>query len=198
MRRTAFGRRLARWLTPGVSRLRQVGRAQEALYPLAACCRTVDRFFLAFGDHAVRHAPDAPTGVMHVANEAGERGGFSVYIPENYDPARAHPLVMALHGGSGHGRLFLWSWLREVRGRGVILVSSTAVGDTWSFMEPQVDSENLAHVLEQVAQPWQVDRTRLLLTGMSDGGTFTLFSGLETNRRSPIWRQWRRATIRCC
>jgi phospholipase/carboxylesterase len=34
-------------------------------------------------------------------------------------------------------------------------------------------------VLEQVAQRWQVDRTRLLLTGMSDGGTFTLLSGLD-------------------
>ena len=34
-------------------------------------------------------------------------------------------------------------------------------------------------MLEQVAQRWDVDRTRLLLTGMSDGGTFTLLSGLD-------------------
>ena len=74
---------------------------------------------------------------MHVANDTGERGGYSVYVPEDYDPARAHPLVMALHGGSGHGRLFLWSWLREARGRGVILVAPTAIGDTWSLMDPR-------------------------------------------------------------
>ena len=73
-------------------------------------------------------------------NDTSERGGFSVYVPEDYDPARAYPLVMALHGGSGHGRLFLWSWLREARGRGVILVAPTAMGDTWSLMEPDVDS----------------------------------------------------------
>ena len=87
--------------------------------------------------------------------------------------------MVALHGGAGHGRLFLWSWLREARGRGVILATPTAVGDTWSLMGPQVDSANLARILEEVAQRWTVDRSRLLLTGMSDGGTFTLLSGLD-------------------
>jgi phospholipase/carboxylesterase len=122
---------------------------------------------------------DGRGGVGHVANETSERGGFSVYVPEDYDDARAYPLVMALHGGSGHGLLFLWSWLREARGRDVILVAPTAVGDTWSLMEPQVDSGNLGVVLDAVGQRWRVDRSRLLLTGMSDGGTFTLLSGLD-------------------
>ena len=122
---------------------------------------------------------DVPTGVLHAANETSERGGFSLYVPEDYDLARAYPLVMALHGGSGHGRLFLWSWLREARRCGVILVAPTAIGDTWSLMEPQVDSDNLVRVLAEIAQRWHIDRTRLLLTGMSDGGTFTLLSGLD-------------------
>ncbi|HME22647.1 MAG TPA: hypothetical protein VKI44_15155 [Acetobacteraceae bacterium] len=160
--------------------LRQVSRALEALYPLAAVQPTVSRFFLAADDLAVgAKRSDVPTGVMHAGNDTNERGGFSVYVPEDYDPARAYPLVMALHGGSGHGRLFLWSWLREARGRGVILVAPTAVGDTWSLMEPQVDSAHLARVLGQVARRWHVDRAHLLLTGMSDGGTFTLLSGLD-------------------
>jgi phospholipase/carboxylesterase len=160
--------------------LRQVSRALEALYPLAAVLPTVNRFFLASDDRTVGTTrTDVPTGVIHVRNDTGERGGYSVYVPEDYDPARAYPLVMALHGGSGHGRLFLWSWLREARGRGVILVSPTATGDTWSLMEPDVDSAHLARVLEEIAQRWGVNRTRLLLTGMSDGGTFTLLSGLD-------------------
>jgi len=159
---------------------REVGRAQEALYPLAVMLPEVDRFFLASGEHAVGAArSDAPTGVMHVGNETTERGGFSLYIPEDYDPARAYPLVMAMHGGSGHGRLFLWSWLREVRGRSVILVAPTATGDTWSLMEPDVDGAHLARVLEHIARQWHLDQSRLLLTGMSDGGTFTLLSGLS-------------------
>ena len=161
----------------------------EALYPLAGVLPSVSRFYLeperrddqALLDRLAAGAArnDVRTGVMHAGNETTERGGFSVYVPEDYDAARAYPLVMALHGGSGHGRLFLWSWVREARSRGVIVVAPTAIGDTWSLMEPVVDSDNLARVLEQVAQEWRVDPTRLMLTGMSDGGTFTLLSGLD-------------------
>lgn len=162
--------------------LRQVSRALEALYPLAATLPTVSRFFFAADDRAIGAvSADRLTGVTHVANETSERGGFSVYVPEDYDGGRAYPLVMALHGGSGHGRLFLWSWLREVRGRGVILVAPTAVGDTWSLMEPQVDTTHLGVVLKSVAGRWRVDGSRLLLSGMSDGGTFTLLTGLDEN-----------------
>lgn len=160
--------------------LRQISRAEEALYPLAAMLPTVSRYFLASDDGAIGQGrSDAPTGVLHFANDTRERGGFSVYVPEDYDPARAYPLVMALHGGAGHGRLFLWNWLREVRGRGVILVAPTSTGDTWSLIEPPVDSAHLVRVLDTAAQHWHVDRARLLLTGMSDGGTFTLLSGLD-------------------
>jgi phospholipase/carboxylesterase len=169
--------------------LRQVSRAEEALYPVAATLPSVSRYFLAprwRDDQELLERltvgaarTDVRTGVMHSGNDTAERGGFSVYVPEDYDPVRAHPLVMALHGGSGHGRLFLWSWVRDARSRGVIVVAPTAIGQTWSLMEPAVDSANLARVLEHVAQTWRVDRTRLLLTGMSDGGTFTLLSGLD-------------------
>ena len=83
-----------------------MSRALEALYPLAAVLPTVHRFFLASDDRRSVHATDVPTrtdvptGVIHAGNDTGERGGFSVYVPEDYDPARAYPLVMALHGGA--------------------------------------------------------------------------------------------------
>jgi phospholipase/carboxylesterase len=169
--------------------LRDVGRGLEALYPLATSLPSVSRFFLEpdrRDDEALLERlatgaarSDVQVGVLHAANATDERGGFSVFVPEDYDPGRAYPVVMALHGGSGHGRLFLWSWVREARSQGVILVSPTAVGDTWSLMEPDVDGANLAHVLEQVARTWRVQSARVLLTGMSDGGTFTLLHGID-------------------
>ena len=169
--------------------LRHVSHAMEALYPMVQILPPVSCFFLdtarrrdqALLDRlAVAAArPNPQTGILHAGKETNQRGGFSMYVPEDYDPARAYPVVMALHGGSGHGRLFLWNWVSEVRGRDVILVTPTAVGETWSLMEPQVDNANIARVLERVGQQWHIDRTRLLLTGMSDGGTFTLLSGLD-------------------
>ena len=101
-------------------------------------------------------------------------------MPETYKPDRALPLVIALHGGSGHGRGFLWSWLRDARSYGAILISPTATGPTWALMGDDTDTPNLNRMLELVRGRWSVDPARLLMTGMSDGGTFCYVSGLET------------------
>ena len=121
------------------------------------------------------------TGVTHDRNEPGSRGGFSMYVPEYYAPDRAWPLVMALHGGSGNGRNFLWSWLRDARSFGAILVAPTATGNTWALMGQDNDTPNLLRILETVQGRWHIDRSRLLLTGMSDGGTFCYVSGLDAH-----------------
>jgi phospholipase/carboxylesterase len=171
--------------------LRHAPRALEALYPLAARLPPVSEFFV---DPALRldasllarlAAANPDTGILHEANEPGSRGGFSLYVPEYYTPDRAWPLVMALHGGSGHGRSFLWSWLRDARSRGAILVAPTATGPTstkktWALMGDDTDTPNLSRILKIVQQRYNIDPDRLLLTGLSDGGTFCYVTGLET------------------
>ena len=67
-------------------------------------------------------------GVIHADNAKAQRGGFSLYVPEYYAADREHPLIVALHGGSGHGRDFLWTWLVEARTRGAILLSPDIEG----------------------------------------------------------------------
>src|SRR6187431_43356 len=167
--------------------LRHTPRALEALYALSARLPPVSRFFV---DPALREDADlaarlaapasANTGVFHDHNEPGSRGGFSVYVPEYYTPDRAWPLVMALHGGSGNGRGFLWSWLRDARSRGAILIAPTATGTTWALMGEDTDTPNLARILDAVRSRWNADSTRMLLTGMSDGGTFCYVTGFES------------------
>jgi phospholipase/carboxylesterase len=166
--------------------LRHAPRAQEALYPLAGKFPPVSSFFVdpAWRDDAdlsARLAAQAgqDTGIMHDHNEAGSRGGFSLYVPEYYTADRAWPLVMALHGGSGNGRGFLWSWLRDARSFGAILVAPTAIGSTWALMGEDVDTPNLARILDIARTRWNIDPKRLLLTGMSDGGTFSYVTGLD-------------------
>lgn len=165
--------------------LRHLPRAQAALYPLAGDLPPVSRFFLepamrADADLVARLThPNPDTGVMHFEGEAQSRDGFWLYVPETYDPAAPAPLVMALHGGSGHGGAFLWSWLRDARAHGAILVSPSSVGDTWAISGIDRDTPNLARILDLVRGNWSVDPTRILLTGMSDGGTFSYVTGLE-------------------
>ncbi len=167
--------------------LRHLPRAQEALYPLAAKFPPVNGFFL---DPALREDADRlarftgpaaeNTGIIHDHNKPGSRGGFSLYVPEYYTQDRAWPLVMALHGGSGHGRGFLWSWLRDARSFGAVLIAPTATGSTWALKGDDNDTPNLMRILETVRGRWTIDPKRLLLTGMSDGGTFCYVTGLES------------------
>src|SRR4030088_988605 len=167
--------------------LRLAPRAREALYPLTAKLPPVSNFFI---DPPLREDADLlarlaepgqeNTGIMHHHTEPGSRGGFSLYVPEYYAPDRAWPLVMALHGGSGNGRGFLWSWLRDARSHGAILVAPTATGGPWALMGGDTNPPNLALILAFVQAGWNVDPSKLLLTGMSDGGTFCYVTGLES------------------
>jgi phospholipase/carboxylesterase len=169
-----------------VRALRYAPRAQEALYPLAAKLPPVSQFFI---DPSLREDADllarlaAPanedTGILHDHNVSGNRGGFSLYVPEYYSPDRPWPLVMALHGGSGNGRGFLWSWLPDARSRGAILIAPTATGNTWALMGEDTDTPNLVRILDFVRARWNIDAKRMLLTGMSDGGTFCYVTGFE-------------------
>lgn len=164
-------------------------RAVEALYPVSFMLPPVNRFYLtdshrsdtALQERLIAADPGREeVGIMHASNQKTERGGFSLYVPEYYDGSEAMSLVVALHGGSGHGRGFLWTWLRDARSRGVIVASPTSREGTWSLMGPDVDSANLDAIVDHVCQHWRIDTDRILLTGMSDGGTFSYVSGLRT------------------
>jgi len=165
--------------------LRLLPKALESLYPLAGVIPPVSRFFLdptQRADERLHQALlDVPaqdgTGVMHFGE--AERGGYWLYVPETYTADRAWPLVVALHGGSGTGRLFLWSWLRDARSRGAVLAAPTSIASTWALMGDDPDTPNLARILDAVRSRWSIDPGRLLLTGMSDGGTFTYVSVLD-------------------
>jgi phospholipase/carboxylesterase len=170
--------------------LRHAPRAQEALFPLVAQLPPVSQFFIApelreDADLSAKLAAPAneSTGIFHEQNEPGSRGGFSFYVPEYYTPDRDWPLVMALHGGSGNGRSFLWSWLRDARSRGAILIAPTATGPTWALMGNDTDTPNLNRILDHIVSRWRIDEKRMLLTGMSDGGTFSYVSGLDSTSR---------------
>ena len=166
--------------------LRHSARAQEAVYPLTDRLPPVSEFFTepslredaALAEQLAK-AANENTGIIHVGNGPGSRGGYSMYVPEYYSPDRRWPLVMALHGGSGNGRGFLWSWLREARSLGAILIAPTATGPTWALMGEDSDSPNLWRILADVRARWNVDPACMLMTGMSDGGTFCYVSGLD-------------------
>lgn len=172
--------------------LRPAARAEEILYELVRDDR-VSRFFLNPAreqDEALvsslrePSAQSAPRGIIHVDHERGRRGGYSLYVPENYTSERKWPLVVALHGGSGHGADFLWSWLRDARSSGFLLASPTSLERTWSIRNVGMDAAGLNRMLGAISEAYCVDLNRILLTGISDGGTYAML--LSIVRQSPF------------
>ena len=156
-----------------------VAQAQEVFYQLRLglppfagywCLPDVD-----VADQPARRGDDGSpeTGIVHVTR-GGHHGGFSVYVPEHYTSERAWPLIVALHGGSGNGRDFLWTWVREAKSCSYLLVAPTASMDTWGA----VDDRGLLEILAWLDRRYHLDADRILLTGLSDGATFTLLYGL--------------------
>jgi len=171
--------------------LRHRLRALELIYPLCAVLGPVSRFFLEDDlpsasewlcrwAKAVADPPsETPVGLVDGKNSQDRRGGFSIYVPETWRQGRSMPLVVALHGGSGHGAGFLWTWLKEARSREVILLSPTSRGRTWSLLDPGLDAGAIFEMVAWVSKKWNVDEERVLLTGMSDGATFSYLAAFR-------------------
>lgn len=164
-------------------------RAQETIYPLCPVMTPVSRYFLepdarantALLQQLNEGASRQGVGLQNAYNERDKRGGFTLYIPENLPADKPASAVVALHGGTGHGADFIWSWLREARTRGFVLIAPTSQMDTWSLMGEEHDLPVLLSILEFVKRTWPIDDDHIMLTGMSDGGTYALLAGLNEN-----------------
>ena len=171
---------------------RRIHRAQELLFPLCPASPAVNRFFLEpqarsrASEFLSDPGADPAKGLFHggPAADPYARGAASFYIPENRDRSEPLPLVIALHGGFGHGRDTIWTWLREARSRRFALACPTSLNITWSIMGPDADGELLKQLLAFSLGRWNIDRSRILLTGLSDGATYALKRSLD--RETPF------------
>ena len=120
---------------------------------------------------------EVPVGFTHKQG-TNQHAEYSLYVPEHYTPQQTWPLIVCLHGGYGRGDDYIWTWLRPAKSKGYLLLSPKSVGPTWSALNPPVDSRSILAMLEDVCATYAVDRKRIYLTGLSDGGIFTYVLGL--------------------
>lgn len=121
--------------------------------------------------------PAAPTGIIHQAATASHHD-YSLFVPDQLAADEPRPLIVALHGGYGRGREYLWTWIRPALQAGYMVLAPKSVGVTWSIVQPHVDAASVTGALERVAREYPVDRQRVYLSGLSDGGTFSYVLGL--------------------
>jgi phospholipase/carboxylesterase len=121
---------------------------------------------------------EVPVGFSHKPS-TNTHAPYSLYVPENYTPQQTWPLIVCLHGGYGRGDDYIWTWLRPAKSKGYLLLSPKSAGPTWSILNPPLDIRSIQVTLEEVCATYAVDRKRVYLTGLSDGGTFTYLLGLS-------------------
>lgn len=88
---------------------RPVSRSEEILYSLAGRFREISRYFIhpsekengELLDRLIsRNDSKISYGISDRNNGRGQRGGYTLYVPEYYSEERSWPLIIALHGGS--------------------------------------------------------------------------------------------------
>jgi predicted esterase len=141
------------------------------------------------------------------------RQGYAIYVPPDYDPQRAYPLIIMLHGGSSLGNLFLgvvlgnnmdwetyslhlWDDYTPRWSPDAIVVAPDGVGQPiWRWMGEQ----DVLEVMADVQRHYSVDPNRVVLGGLSNGGmgAYQLgtrhawrFSHVQAIAGAPSWLQY--------
>ncbi|MCB1563752.1 MAG: prolyl oligopeptidase family serine peptidase [Alphaproteobacteria bacterium] len=107
--------------------------------------------------------------------------GFDYYLlkPQNYDPSKTYPLVLTLHGASGHSYgadVLAGSLMRQAYPAFVLVPSIKLNSWTLPHFTGDLRQEPSAHVIaliKQLEKHYAIDKNRIYVTGYSVGGAGT-------------------------
>ena len=108
-------------------------------------------------------------------------------VPAGYDPARRWPLRVQLHGGVGRMPMEPGQGTRSPRGPNriaggpelVLEPRAWATSQWWQWNQVQ----NIATLVERVKRDYNVDESRVYVTGISDGGTGAYYLAMRDATR---------------
>jgi hypothetical protein len=129
-----------------------------------------------------------PTGRINMpSRERGTLLDNIVEVPADYDSARAWPVRITLHGGVGReapgpGDPAPRPLTNRIPGSGEIVIHPRAWGGSEWWTAGQVG--NISRLLDRVKREYNVDESRVYVTGISDGGTGVYFLAM---RESTPW-----------
>lgn len=107
----------------------------------------------------------------------------TLLVPETYDPAKRWPLRVQLHGGVGRMPPDNPAQLRplatnRIPGQRPELVLQPRAWGTSEWWERN-QAANVLNLVEQVKKAYNVDESRIYITGISDGGTGVYFFAMR-------------------
>ncbi len=111
-----------------------------------------------------------------IMGQTFEVGHYYLYVPRQR-PAGPLPVLVFLHGSFGNFKTYTWVWAKLAEERGfVIIVPSYGFGNWW-----RPDSDQIVpRVLADAARVVEIDRSRIYLAGLSNGGFGVVRQGLAS------------------
>lgn len=120
-------------------------------------------------------APDPPRGRLDRGHRTsdGRAHPYTVLVPDGYSPDRDWPVLVYLHGGIGRSA---WTapgaWWRDydriADPKRIVVVPASWNESRW-WQQSQVES--LTRILTDLGREYRIDRDRVHMLGVSDGGT---------------------------
>jgi polyhydroxybutyrate depolymerase len=118
------------------------------------------------------------------ADVAGdEPRGYNLYVPPSYDASEAAPVIIALHGrpSNGYGMAALTDFNPVADEEGFIAVYPHGVAEEWNYTRGNDsyssngmdDVQFLRWLVDDLSQDLNIDRSRVYVTGFSNGGFMT-------------------------
>jgi len=125
-----------------------------------------------------------PTGFINKTMEVrGETRAYVVYVPREYDPAKEWPLIVFLHGAGERGddglhqtEVGIGTAIREHPDRfpALVVMPQCPKDVWWDDAIPDIDM-SIARTVDE----YNVDSSRIYLTGISMGGYATWMYGAQ-------------------
>jgi predicted esterase len=137
--------------------LRQIVRREDATLKAVTSILQEDRSYIS-----------APVGLqprqkLTVGTKVLEYG---LYVPQNYRPEQAYPLLICLHGAGFTGDAYLERWQTRLEDRYILACPTMMNADWWT----RTAEELVLATIRAITLTYHVDPDRIFLTGMSNGG----------------------------
>ncbi|HSE57934.1 MAG TPA: hypothetical protein VLA99_04455 [Nitrospiraceae bacterium] len=124
---------------------------------------------LEYGPAATGVQPNQPLSV------GGRSYSFALSVPENYLPSRDYGLVICLHGAGFTGEAYLDRWKPRLGDDYILACPTYGRGAWWN----RSAEELVLATMRAVWSRYRIDRNRVFLTGMSNGGIGAWIIGMH-------------------
>ena len=125
------------------------------------------------------YTSDVPKGIVKASHALDKLTfNYQLEVPQTYDSSKTYQLRIQLHGGVGRpDATSRGNGIGQLAGAEQIYVLPTAWADAEWWTDPQLG--NLRTLMDRVKRTYNIDENRIVLSGVSDGGTATYYFSMR-------------------